>query len=414
MSEKTRSTQRPDPQTDKDIAEAGLRVPTIRISPNNETVLAELGLLADLAGTWQGSGFNLIARPDFEGHANLYLQINTTNEVLTITPIGSPIPNRGFGQKDITLHGLTYLQKINDACTGGAMHIEPGIWVTQSPTTYPAESTPDHTQIIARMGSIPHGNALLAQGIAERFHGHPTLPAGGQPYGGSRFPSFNSTPFPAAAIPIINAAGSNEKDTAANTPPPVGPVPPFTQYDINIPEGVSNPRTPYNTSPPDCPWTPQSVIDGVPIQTVINDPISLLQAQIHKQVAHGHSFETVTLNIATQATVEFRTVANQPGSPTVAAGMINGAGGIENILFLEGGEPAGAIGPNADTATVYSTFWIEKVKHPHRPTFMQLQYAQMVVLNFGILLAAPPPPGKPPVILGWPHVSVATLTKSFN
>ncbi|NYF87942.1 heme-binding protein [Tunturiibacter empetritectus] len=416
MPEENREKQCPIPPSERNIAEAGLRVPTIRISPNNENVLADLGLLADLAGTWQGcgSGFNLIARPDQEGKANLYLQLNTTTEILTVTPIGSPIPNRGFGQPDITLHGLTYLQKIADSCTGGAMHIEPGIWITQPPTSYPTETTPIETQIIARMGSIPHGNALLAQGIAERFNGNPTLPLAGQPYAFSRFPSFNSTPFPIAPAPAINAAGSNEKDTAANVPPPIGPVPPFTQYDITIPEGIKNPRTPYNTNPPDCPWTANSKIDGVPIQKVINDPIILLQTHIEKQIHQGHTFEGVVLNIATQANIQFLTVPNKPASPTVSANMVNAAGGIENILFLEGGEPTGPKGPNADTATVYATFWIEKVKHHHRATFMQLQYAQMVVLNFGVLLAPPPPPGTSPVILGWPHISVATLTKSFN
>jgi hypothetical protein len=38
---------------------------------------------------------------------------------------------------------------------------------------------------------------------------------------------------------------------------------------------------------------------------------------------------------------------------------------------------------------------------------MQLQYAQMVILNFPILTA-------PAVVLGWPHISVATLRKAFD
>ena len=58
------------------------QVETIRRSPDNQTVLAHLGLLQDLAGTWQGRGFNLIARPDFQGDANLYLQLNQTRETL--------------------------------------------------------------------------------------------------------------------------------------------------------------------------------------------------------------------------------------------------------------------------------------------------------------------------------------------
>src|SRR5208283_3767639 len=125
------------------------RISSVRISPDNTTVLNNLGLLKDLAGTWEGEGFNLIARPDFEGNANLYLQLNQTREHLKIDPIGSSIPNRGFGQNDIELFGLTYLQKISDAPTGGALHIEPGIWVTQPNTTYPPEAAPAGDQLIA-------------------------------------------------------------------------------------------------------------------------------------------------------------------------------------------------------------------------------------------------------------------------
>ena len=87
----------------------------------------------------------------------------------------------------------------------------------------------------------------------------------------------------------------------------------------------------------------------------------------------------------------------------------NGAGGIENILFLEGGEPVGNKGPNADTALVYATFWIEKVMHKQHRPFMQLQYAQMVILDFPIFTLLPRV-----INLGWPHISVATLSKTFN
>jgi len=83
--------------------------------------LQKLGLLKDLAGPWEGEGFNLIARPNFEGHANLYLQLNQTHETLRFDPITSAIPNRGFGQNDIELFGLSYLQKISERFTGGAL-----------------------------------------------------------------------------------------------------------------------------------------------------------------------------------------------------------------------------------------------------------------------------------------------------
>src|ERR1039457_2990237 len=76
-------------------------VSSTRLVVDNETVRRNLGLLGELAGTWTGQGFNLIARPDHKNEANLYLQLNQTHETLTITSIGSAIPNRGFGQDDI-------------------------------------------------------------------------------------------------------------------------------------------------------------------------------------------------------------------------------------------------------------------------------------------------------------------------
>jgi hypothetical protein len=378
------------------------RISSVRNSPDNATVLNNLGLLKELAGSWQGKGFNLIARPDFEGNANLYLQLNQTREHLKIDPIGSSIPNRGFGQNDIELFGLTYLQKISDAATGGAMHIEPGIWITQPSTTYPPEAAPAGDQLIARMGTIPHGNSLLAQGVAAPFNGDPVLASGAVPYAFSQFPSFNSTPFgvpPTAPSPVLNAPGSTSKLTAP---------PGFSQYDLTVPESAANPRTPFGTTDPALPAN----IEGVPMQDVIIDPIKILQATITQQKANGYSFSGTVLNIATQANITFFKNPNStlPTDPKAIVNVPNGAGGIENILFLEGGHPVGPKGANAETALVYATFWIEKVTHPVHPSFMQLQYAQMVILDFEILNLLP----QKVVNLGWPHISIATLRKTFN
>jgi hypothetical protein len=379
---------------------ASERVPSVRIAPTSQSVLDRLGLLAELAGTWEGTGFNLIARPDFEDKANLYLQLNQTDETLKFDPIGSAIPNRGFGQGDIELFGLTYLQKIHDAPTGGALHIEPGIWITQGPTTYPPEVAPTNDQIVARMATIPHGNSVLARGVASHFEGPPTIAAPGSNYAFSAFPSFNSTPFPNGTP--INAPGTTEKLIA-----PVAPG--FVQYDLSVPEGKDNPRTPFKTAEPPLP----ADIDGVPMQEVVKDPIKLLQAVIANQQAAGYSFKGTVLNVATQAKISFFDEADsKPGTvpppPTTVVAVPCASGGVENIPFLEGGEPAGAEGPNALTALVYSTFWIETLSHPEHPTFVQLQYAQMTVLDFAIFKALPNV-----ISLGWPHVSVATLRRSF-
>ena len=402
------------------------RVPSGRFTGRVST--DNLGLLADLAGTWRGRGFNLIARPDFADQTDLYLQLNQTRETLTFEPIGSPVPNRGFGQRDIALFGLTYLQKITDAGQDGALHIEPGIWVTQPNTDFPPQSVPAPQQLVARMGTIPHGNSLLAEGIAEPFVGPPVLTVPGSQYRFSRFPSFNSTPFavpPTPGVPgiVFNAAGSSERLTA-----PTVPAPPFPMYDFSVPIGpiapgplnppfALNTRTPFETSPAEPPL-PAS-INGVAMQDVINDPIRLLQSKIEQQVADGHTFEGTVLNIATVTPLSFLKVANAgaAGAQTQVE-VPQFGGGIENIQFLDGESPVVSgqqeLVENAQTAVVYATFWIEKVTHTATgSSFMQLQYAQMVVLNFPIfhLLHQASPAY---VNLGWPHISVATLRKSFG
>ena len=370
-----------------------LRVPTVRQVPPGDQVRRNLGLLAELEGDWRGHGFNLVGRPDKEGATNLYLQLNQTDETLKFDPISSSIPNRGFAQNDIELFGLTYLQKISDAVTGGALHIEPGIWVTQPSTTAPAETSPAGTQIVGRMGSIPHGNAILAEGIAAPFTGAPVLASGAVPYNGSSFPSFNSTPFPVGA-PIF-AAGSSE----FNLPPPPAPAPAhgFSQYTLTNPASATNPRTPFGNVPP----TPLPAdINGVLMQDLVNDPIRLLQEHVARQLDQGFTFEGVAINIASTVSVPFGTTPNA-ASPATSVSVSDGGGGIENLPFLE---------TNAKSALLYATFWIQRVSHPRRrESFLQLQYAQMVLLNFPILLAGASPPN-----FSWPHVSVATLHKDFG
>jgi hypothetical protein len=103
--------------------------------------------------------------------------------------IDAPIPNRGLLQPDITIFGLHYLQQITDSFNGGALHIEPGIWITVPATTDPLEKA-----TVARMASIPHGHAILAQGTAS-----PEVP------GPPKIPPVDPTPFeigdPDAKVP---------------------------------------------------------------------------------------------------------------------------------------------------------------------------------------------------------------------
>jgi hypothetical protein len=105
-------------------------------------------------------------------------------------------------------------------------------------------------------------------------------------------------------------------------------------------------------------------------QAMVDNPNSVLQAAIAGQTI----LSTTILQVSTT-----------PTAPVTG-------GGTANTAFLAG---SGG-GPNAVSATVSATFWIELVKGT--PNFLQLQYSQVVLLNFNGL--------------SWPHITVGTLRKS--
>ena len=49
-------------------------IPSIRKGRSRPQVTADLGLLAELSGTWEGFGFNLIGRPDKQGGSPVFLE----------------------------------------------------------------------------------------------------------------------------------------------------------------------------------------------------------------------------------------------------------------------------------------------------------------------------------------------------
>ena len=80
-------------------------------------------------------------------------------------------------------------------------------------------------------------------------------------------------------------------------------------------------------------------------------------------------------------------VSSDPASPVLG-------GGVDNTAFLTGSSG----GPNAQTAVVTATFWIEEIEaRDGHPAFTQLQYTQTVLLNFNTL--------------SWPHITIGTLRK---
>jgi hypothetical protein len=157
--------------------------PAVKPSPpgvprgGGDETKAELGVLAGLSGAWSGKGFNLIARPAKQEGLTFLLELNATMEELEFTPISGPIPNRGSEQNDISFLGLTYLQRISEANGSGGLHIEPGIWIN-----VPETEEPKAPPSIVRLATIPHGNALLAQGKGFEVQGGPSIsPASSTP-----------------------------------------------------------------------------------------------------------------------------------------------------------------------------------------------------------------------------------------
>ncbi len=173
-----------------------------------------LGPLAAFTGTFRGSGFNLIFRPDsaktptplpipVSGSDNV-LELNLTLETLSFSPMLGSVPNRGSqAQGDIFLNGVPYLQAISDVTVPSqpvGIHFEPGLWIVVPATIDPAEGA-----TVARMASIPHGTTVEAQGTSSAVAGKPTIPAVDiTPF--STAPPHGKIPFPSQTAATGNTA----------------------------------------------------------------------------------------------------------------------------------------------------------------------------------------------------------------
>ena len=339
-----------------------------------------LGPLTAFTGTFHGSGFNTIFRPDLGTPTPLpipatndnLLELNLTRETLSFSPPLGSVPNRGEVQPDAFLNGVPYLQVIQDITIPTqpvGIHFEPGLWMSMPKTTDP--NVPQPT--VFRMGSIPHGTTIEAQGTFSTASGKPNIPA------------VDITPFtigaPGNKIPFPSQQVVN-KDTA------------------RIPQDLTS-----------------FAVAGTITQAMLNDPNTFLRNHIASQTITS----TTTIVIATK-----------PAAPFTFGG------GTDNIAFLLGnGQPPPNSTPNASAVQMDATFWIETVEYtfevpifqPGQPPLIipantgsagqpvpeflvnppvaitaprqikaaatQIQYSQHVLLNFNGL--------------SWPHVSVATL-----
>lgn len=354
-----------------------------------------LGVLSNFNGTFAGTGFNLIFRPNSGPPTTTtfpnpvqpppptppsenVLELNLTTETLSFSNSLGSVPNRGLEtQNDIFLNGVPYVQVINDVtnpATGKAdgtptgIHFEPGLWMHVPATT----TDPVLGESLVRMASIPHGTTINAQCLA------PTTSIAGPP----NIPAVDITPFVIGSGTPIKFASQ----TASNT---------------------DTPRLPQDLT--------KFIAAGTITQDVLTDPNTVLR--------NANVGKTIT------KTIVF-TVSTTPTAPELG-------GGTANIAFLQGASAGANTGPNASAVQMRATFWIETVQHkivvpvfkpgqpplripapaPHPgarvPVFIvhppqeitepktiivtstQIQYSQTVFLNFANLT--------------WPHVSVATL-----
>jgi len=333
----------------------------------------DLGPLRAFQGTFVGKGFNTIFRPQNKAtptelpvpqpDSDNILELNLTAETLSFSQSLGAVPNRGEVQGDIALNGVSYLQTINDVTdptVSTSIHFEPGLWMIAPPTTHPQETE----STLFRLGSIPHGTTINAQG---------TFLTGSS---GPKIDPIDITPF---KIGDNTARIRFPSQTATDT------------RTARIPQDLS---------------TVPSIT-----QELLDDPTALLRSQISG------------LNIVSTDVILIDTQSKKiPG------------GGTDNINFLIGDDQ----GPNASAIEMSATFWIETVQavievgpaeanvaqsvtadvpagapapvfsvtsaktidksQSITVTYTQIQYSQLVLLNFAKL--------------SWPHVSVATLVPS--
>jgi hypothetical protein len=153
----------------------------VRLSGSVAEVANKLGPLADLEGTWHGSdGWNMIAVPSQNsGKPSFTLLVQNYYETITFTAIGAPVPNRG-GATEQFITGLTYELTVIDKLTQGVLHVENGMWLNmadvQAQPDGPVKAAAPAPFTIARMSSIPHGDALMALGNATTSGGKFAIP----------------------------------------------------------------------------------------------------------------------------------------------------------------------------------------------------------------------------------------------
>jgi hypothetical protein len=353
------------------IAEVVARVAGLHPAP-----APSLGPLADFVGDWAGSGFNTIFRPDstrtptplpvpVSGSDNV-LELNLTTETLSFSSSLGSVPNRGLVQGDVFLNGVPYLQTVNDVTIHGqsvGIHLEPGLWVVVPQTTDPAEG-----QTVVRMGSIPHGTTILAQGTSSTLNGPPTI-------------------APVDITPFFTATKQKQPFPSQNA---------AAGKTARIPQDLTS-----------------YIAAGTITQAILDDPNTVLRNAISGQkIVH-----TTTLSVSTSpanplfgggaeniAFLLGDAAATRPNAQTLMMIATFWIETVEHDILVPAFKPGhpplilqargvrpGALAPNFLVHPPTEITAPRTIKVMSR----QIQYSQLVMLNFNTLT--------------WPHVSVATL-----
>ncbi|MCL1048371.1 heme-binding protein [Shewanella abyssi] len=161
-------------------------------------ILAKLGPLAGLIGTWVSqrfSGFNVMPIPQVTAPNGFILKNHSYYEVITFSAIQGKVANRS-GEYEQDAYTLFYEQRVFFADGPQAdelVHAENGSWLHQvtapqgqnSLNTRPFIPTPpapnpipaqNPLTAIVKQVSVPHGNSILALGGASKIFGAPKIP----------------------------------------------------------------------------------------------------------------------------------------------------------------------------------------------------------------------------------------------
>ncbi len=146
----------------------------VRLGRDAQASAAELGPLADLVGVWIGTqGWELIAVPEGDpgGREGFTFIARPYVEVVSFSPIGAPVPNRGGPAGEMFITGLMYEMRIADLVTNEPLHLETGMWLNLADV----EGGTPPEQPIVRSASIPHGDSVLALGTSSESAGPPDI-----------------------------------------------------------------------------------------------------------------------------------------------------------------------------------------------------------------------------------------------